>query len=133
MSTWRNAASSSSSSTVKTAPADDDDWETDADFVNDVTEAESRWGSKTVEGSGRGGVIDVKKLAEDVKRDDVKVKEQFQHSSQKDAAKGFGGKYGVQKDRMDKSAVGHDYQADLSKHVSQTDAAKGFGGKYGVQ
>ena len=30
---------------------------------------------------------------------------------------------------MDKSAVGHDYQADLSKHVSQTDAAKGFGGK----
>ena len=38
------------------------------------------------------------------------------------------GKYGVQKDRMDKSAVGHDYQADLSKHVSQTDAAKGFGG-----
>ena len=91
MSTWRNAASSSSSSTVKTAPADDDDWETDADFVNDVTEAESRWGSKTVEGSGRGGVIDVKKLAEDVKRDDVKVKEQFQHSSQKDAAKGFGG------------------------------------------
>ena len=39
------------------------------------------------------------------------------------------GKYGVQKDRMDKSAVGHDYQADLSKHESQTDAAKGFGGK----
>ena len=38
------------------------------------------------------------------------------------------GKYGVQKDRMDKSAVGHDYQADLSKHESQTDAAKGFGG-----
>ena len=30
---------------------------------------------------------------------------------------------------MDKSAVGHDYQADLSKHVSQTDAAKGFGGE----
>ena len=31
------------------------------------------------------------------------------------------------------SAVGADYQADLSKHASQTDAAKGFGGKYGVQ
>lgn len=25
-----------------------------------------------------------------------------QHSSQKDAARGFGGKYGVQKDRVDK-------------------------------
>ena len=31
------------------------------------------------------------------------------------------------------SAVGWEYQADLSKHESQTDAAKGFGGRYGVQ
>lgn len=37
------------------APQDqeDDDWETDPDFVNDVTEQEQRWGSKTIEGSGR--------------------------------------------------------------------------------
>ena len=34
---------------------------------------------------------------------------------------------------MFQSAVGWDYQTDLSKHESQTDAAKGFGGKYGVQ
>lgn len=33
--------------------AEDDDWETDPDFVNDVTEEEQRWGSKTVAGSGR--------------------------------------------------------------------------------
>lgn len=33
----------------------DDDWETDPDFVNDVTEEEQRWGSKTVPGSGRIG------------------------------------------------------------------------------
>lgn len=31
----------------------DDDWETDPDFVNDVSEQEQRWGSKTIEGSGR--------------------------------------------------------------------------------
>lgn len=31
----------------------DDDWDTDVDFINDVTEQEQRWGSKTVEGSGR--------------------------------------------------------------------------------
>lgn len=31
----------------------DDDWETDPDFINDVTEQEQRWGSRTVEGSGR--------------------------------------------------------------------------------
>ena len=29
---------------------------------------------------------------------------------------------------MDKSAVGHDYQAGLSAHESQTDHSKGFGG-----
>lgn len=31
----------------------DDDWDTDPDFVNDVTEQEQRWGSKTIPGSGR--------------------------------------------------------------------------------
>lgn len=31
----------------------DDDWETDPDFVNNVTEQEQRWGSTTIEGSGR--------------------------------------------------------------------------------
>lgn len=42
--------------------ADDDDWETDPDFVNDVTEEEQRWGSKTIEGSGRtAGAIEYEK------------------------------------------------------------------------
>lgn len=41
------------------APLEDDDWETDPNFENDVTEQEQRWGSKTVEGSGRtGGTIE---------------------------------------------------------------------------
>jgi len=42
----------------KTSP--DDDWETDPDFINDVSEEEQRWGSKTIEGSGRtgGGAIE---------------------------------------------------------------------------
>lgn len=40
--------------------ADDDDWETDPDFVNDVTEEEQRWGSKTIAGSGRtAGAIEL--------------------------------------------------------------------------
>ena len=37
-----------------------------------------------------------------------------------DYAKGFGGKFGVQKDRVDKSAVGWDYQEKVGKHESQT-------------
>lgn len=32
---------------------EDDEWETDPDFVNDVDEQEQRWGSATVQGSGR--------------------------------------------------------------------------------
>lgn len=36
-----------------------------------------------------------------------------------DYASGFGGKYGVQADRVDKSAVGFDYQGKTEKHESQ--------------
>lgn len=50
-----------------------------------------------------------------------------------DGAFGYGGKFGIEKDRMDKSAVGHDYVAKVEKHVSQTDYSTGFGGKFGVQ
>ena len=37
----------------KTEEKAEDEWETDPDFVNDVSEEEQRWGSKTIEGSGR--------------------------------------------------------------------------------
>lgn len=36
-----------------------------------------------------------------------------------DYSQGFGGKYGVQKTSMDKSAVGWDHQENLGKHESQ--------------
>lgn len=41
------------------------------------------------------------------------------HASQKDYAAGFGGKFGVQKDRQDKSAVGWDHIEKIEKHESQ--------------
>ncbi len=44
----------------------------------------------------------MKDIRERVKKEDVTVKEQSKHASQSDAAKGFGGKYGVQKERQDK-------------------------------
>ncbi|XP_058839822.1 src substrate cortactin-like isoform X2 [Topomyia yanbarensis] len=112
------------------APAEDDDWETDPDFVNDVSEQEQRWGSKTVEGSGRSaGAIDMQQLREETERADADKK-------QKDGPKsshGYGGKFGVEKDRMDKSALGHDHLEKLEKHASQKDYSTGFGGKFGVQ
>lgn len=55
------------------------------------------------------------------------------HASQKDYSSGFGGKFGVDKERMDKSAVGFDYVGKVEKHDSQADYKKGFGGKFGVE
>ncbi|XP_054747234.1 src substrate cortactin [Anastrepha obliqua] len=115
-----------------TQPEADDDWETDPDFVNDVSEQEQRWGSKTVEGSGRtAGAIDMEKLRfETEKADQDKKRKELEEQN---PGYGYGGKFGVQTDRMDKSAVGHDYRSTVEKHASQKDYSEGFGGKFGVQ
>merc|ERR1711894_279168 len=55
------------------------------------------------------------------------------HESQKDYTSGFGGKFGVQNDRQDKSAVGWEHIEKVEKHESQKDYKDGFGGKYGLQ
>ncbi|XP_046879208.1 src substrate protein p85-like [Hypomesus transpacificus] len=116
---------------VKVA-AEGDDWETDPDFENDVSEQEQRWGSKTVEGSGHKEHISVAELRQ-------KVSQEYEHVKKKEqalapqASYGYGGTFGVEKDRMDKGAVGHSYVAQVEQHSSQTDAARGFGGKFGVQ
>lgn len=54
-------------------------------------------------------------------------------SFRSDYSVGFGGKFGVQTDRQDKSAVGWDHYEAPQKHESQTDHKVGFGGKFGVQ
>lgn len=36
-----------------------------------------------------------------------------------DYSKGFGGKYGVEKDKVDKAALGFDYKGQTEKHQSQ--------------
>lgn len=40
-----------------------------------------------------------------------------------DYSVGFGGKFGVQRDRQDKSALGWDHQEDVQPHASQTGRA----------
>ncbi|XP_030373926.1 src substrate cortactin [Scaptodrosophila lebanonensis] len=117
---------------IQATTADDDDWETDPDFINDVSEQEQRWGSKTIEGSGRtAGAIDMDKLREETEKADLNKKKQL--LKDQNAGYGYGGKFGVEKDRMDKSAMGHDYQGKVEKHASQKDYSEGFGGKFGVQ
>nr|XP_006120803.1 hematopoietic lineage cell-specific protein [Pelodiscus sinensis] len=109
-----------------------DDWDTDPDFVNDISEKDQRWGAKTIEGSGRAEHINIHQLRSKVSEEHEVIKQKELASGPK-ASYGYGGKFGKEKDRMDKSALGHEYVADVEKHSSQTDAAKGFGGKYGVQ
>lgn len=50
-----------------------------------------------------------------------------------DYSKGFGGKFGVQKENQDKSALGYGADTHTELHPSQTDMKKGFGGKFGVE
>ncbi|NXN99262.1 HCLS1 protein, partial [Rhinopomastus cyanomelas] len=112
--------------------AQGDDWDTDPDFVNDLSEKEQRWGAKTVEGSGRAEHFNIHQLRSKVSEEHEVIKQKELESGPK-ASYGYGGKFGTERDRMDKCAVGHEYVADVGKHSSQTDAAQGFGGKYGVQ
>ncbi|NXP10532.1 HCLS1 protein, partial [Thinocorus orbignyianus] len=112
--------------------AQGDDWDTDPDFVNDISEKEQRWGAKTIAGSGRAEHIDIHQLRSKVSEEHEIIKKKELETGPK-ASYGYGGKFGTERDRMDKCAVGHEYVADIGKHSSQTDAAQGFGGKYGVQ
>uniref|UniRef100_A0A8C7Q0Y4 Hematopoietic cell-specific Lyn substrate 1 n=1 Tax=Oncorhynchus mykiss TaxID=8022 RepID=A0A8C7Q0Y4_ONCMY len=112
--------------------AEGDDWETDPDFENDVSEQEQRWGAKTIEGSGRKEHISVSELRQKVSQEH-EVGKQKERAEAPKASYGYGGKFGVEKDRMDKGAVGHGYVAQVEQHSSQTDAKRGFGGKFGVQ
>ncbi len=43
-----------------------------------------------------------------------------------DYTKGFGGKFGVETDKVDKSAVGFEYQGKTEKHESQKGLSHSF-------
>ncbi|KAJ8941308.1 hypothetical protein NQ318_017848 [Aromia moschata] len=113
---------------------EDDEWETDPDFVNDVDEQQQRWGSATIQGSGRtAGAIDMGKLRKETEEADALKKKRELETSEHNPSYGYGGKFGVEKDRMDRSALGHDYIGKVEKHASQKDYSAGFGGKFGIQ
>lgn len=71
------------------------------------------------------------KLREETEKSDADKKKKL--LVEQNAGYGYGGKFGLEKDRMDKSAMGNDYIGKVEKHESQTDHSKGFGGKFGVQ
>uniref|UniRef100_A0A8C2H494 Cortactin n=1 Tax=Cyprinus carpio TaxID=7962 RepID=A0A8C2H494_CYPCA len=117
---WKAAAGQS----VSVAEDDGgDDWETDPDFENDVSEKEQRWGAKTVAGSGHQEHINIHKLRERVSSEHSELKQkELEHMPK--ASHGYGGKFGLQQDRMDKARGFTSVCFTL---------CVGFGGKFGVQ
>lgn len=67
---------------------------------------------------------ETEKADADLKKKEIEIK---------NPGHGYGGKFGIETDRMDKSAMGHDYIGKVEKHGSQKDYADGFGGKFGIQ
>ncbi|CAK5032068.1 unnamed protein product [Meloidogyne enterolobii] len=48
-------------------------------------------------------------------------------------SQGYGGKFGVETDRIDKCAACFDYKGKVEPHPSQKDYSLGFGGTFGVE
>ncbi|CAF1065825.1 unnamed protein product [Didymodactylos carnosus] len=93
----------------------DDDWETDTSYINNVDEKQQRFGSQTVEGSGHVDHVDFASVQEKMRTADSHIKSGYQ---EKNPNSGYGGKYGVEK-TMDKNAVDYSYRHEPEKHGSQ--------------
>ncbi|XP_077356027.1 src substrate protein p85-like isoform X1 [Festucalex cinctus] len=156
---WKSAAGHNVSTKVAAQGGGDDDWETDPDFENDVSEQEQRWGAKTVPGSGHKEPISVSELRAKVAAEHEQVKHQ---ETTPKASYGYGGKFGVETDHVDKiipKALGANTEWNTRKWAPTTKAKQvtdgtrtetaplksastesccsdylaGFGGRYGVQ
>ena len=91
--------------TSEAASKQQDDWETDPDYVNDVTEEQQRWGGRYRD----AGHIDMDNLRHEVRQEDSLATERRMQEDGYKTSGGYGGKFGVQEDRRDKSAEGWDY------------------------
>ncbi|VDP39897.1 unnamed protein product [Heligmosomoides polygyrus] len=132
MSMWR--ATIGAKPPIAPKPVEDDEWETDPDFVNDISEKASRWGAKTVEGSGHQEHFNMDQFRQEALVAE-KIHQEKKLEEMPKASDGYGGKFGVMTDRMDKvrTAVSFDYKGKVDPHASQKDYSIGFGGKYGLQ
>ena len=92
---------------------EDDEWETDPDFINDVTEEQQRWG-----GARDTGVLDMNKLRQEIISEASEASRRKQEQEGYNYSAGYGGKFGVMTDRQDKSAVGWEYRSDNTTNKS---------------
>ncbi|KAF2077750.1 hypothetical protein CYY_000937 [Polysphondylium violaceum] len=56
--------------------AEDDDWETDPDYANDISEKDQRWGSKETQKQELGNMDELRNKV--VAQDDRAVKEEYE-------------------------------------------------------
>ena len=96
---WRNTINNSKNGTASTKvviPAlgnnDDDDWETDPDFVNDMSEEQQRWG-----GARDTGALDMDKFREEI----VKEADEATKKNKSEFSRGYGGKFGIESEERD--------------------------------
>ena len=61
----------------------------------------------------RNFIASMDQLREEIKQEDVAHIKKKMSEDGYNLSRGYGGKFGVEADRMDKSAVGHDYQVGL--------------------
>uniref|UniRef100_A0A8C8ZCG1 Uncharacterized protein n=1 Tax=Prolemur simus TaxID=1328070 RepID=A0A8C8ZCG1_PROSS len=106
-----------------------DYWETNPDCVNDMSEKEQRRGAKTMQGSGYQEHLDIYKLRKCFQEHQT-LKEKEPETGPK-TSYSYIGKFGIELYRMDKSAVGFEYQGKIEKHASQKDYLSGSDSKYG--
>ncbi|KCV68886.1 hypothetical protein H696_04303 [Fonticula alba] len=95
---WKSATSNVPPprvNTIANTHDDDDDWDTDPTFVNDVSEREQRFGSKTVANSGRTEeVIDIHALrSTTIHTHESKVRSEYEARGK--FSFGYGGAHGV--------------------------------------
>lgn len=73
----------------------DDDWDTDPDFVNDVSEKDQRKGSRLINKDAMGDAVAPVLSIEEVRR--RAIEQDQQHVKAPNFARGYGGVHGVEK------------------------------------
>ena len=110
---WKSAVGSSIKAPV--VNQDDDEWDTDPNYINNVTEEEQRWGGGRTAGAIEWALViifnttwssvyifviiySMNALREQTTKEDLELKKKVM-SEGPQASYGYGGKFGVQGDR----------------------------------
>ena len=87
---WKSTAGNTAS-TPLTKAAEEDDWETDPNYVNDVSEKDQRWAAGTKESSATTAPINLNHLSKQViNQNEADVKKNWESLNGKDIKNSYG-------------------------------------------